>query len=264
MRPAESLWQDVRIAARVLRKNSGTTALCVLSIALGIGLTTALFSVADAVFLRPYPLDRPAEVLTALSVGDDGRFLMYGWPDFEDMAHAGSAVTDIAAYTRRGTMLKTGEESSFIFAYASSPNFFTFLGVHPALGRASLEPISGRPAAVLGYRLWQRRFAGDPQIVGKTVLLNGEAFTVAGVMPHEFTGLARLVANDVWVSADAWFDVLGGRGERSDRDGQFEIVARLKPGTNATAVAAQLDAVIRGPGKHKPAPKRAAGTAMSH
>jgi putative ABC transport system permease protein len=264
MRRTESLWHDAVIAVRVLSRSRGTTALCILSVALGIGLTTALFSVADAIFLRPYPLERPGEVLKALSFGDDGRGFWYGWPDYEDMARAGSGVADVAAYTRRGAILAAGDETEFILAYAVSPNFFSFLGAKPALGQATVEPVAGRPAAVLGYRLWQRRFAGDPHIVGRTVLLNGRAFAVTGVMTREFAGLARLVANDVWVSTDAWFDVLGNRDERRLRDGHqdFEIIARLKAGVKASAVAAQFDAAIRGPGKNKPAPKGVAGTLL--
>jgi putative ABC transport system permease protein len=256
----QSLGQDARIAVRVLSRNRGTTALCVLSIGLGIGLATGTFSLADAMFLRPLALERPDEVLQITSRGDDGRYMMYGWPDCQDMASAGSNLLELAAYQRRGAMLATGDESEMILAYPVTPNFFSLLGVKAALGRTSLETVAGRPAAVLGSRLWQRRFGGDPAIIGKTVLLNKQAFTVVGVMPPEFGGLTRGVANDVWVSLEAWFSVLGNVDERRDRDGQFEIVARLKPGVSPQRAAAQLDAAIRGPGKHKPAPAGVTGT----
>jgi len=251
MRPTEFLWQDLRSALRVLGKSRGATALSVLSIALGIGLTTGTFSIADALLLRPFPLERPSEVLYATSRGDDGREVPYGWPDYEDMVQAGRGLVELAAYQRRSTMLATGEDSENTLTHAVTPNYFRFLGVKAALGRASVEEREGRPAAVLGYRLWQRRFGGDPQIAGKTVLLNQKAFFVAGVMPVEFTGLMRGVATDIWVSTEAWFEVLGRRFERQERDGQFEIVARLRPGVSAERAAAQLDAAIRGPGKHK-------------
>jgi predicted permease len=251
MRPTEFLWQDLRSALRVLGKSRGATALSVLSIALGIGLTTGTFSIADALLLRPFPLERPSEVLYATSRGDDGREVPYGWPDYEDMVQAGRGLVELAAYQRRSTMLATGEDSENTLTHAVTPNYFRFLGVKAALGRASVEEREGRPAAVLGYRLWQRRFGGDPQIAGKTVLLDQKAFFVAGVMPVEFTGLMRGVATDIWVSTEAWFEVLGRRFERQERDGQFEIVARLKPGMNAERAGAQLDAAIRGPGKHK-------------
>jgi putative ABC transport system permease protein len=262
MATLESLSQDSRIALRVLTRTPGTTALCVLSVALGIGLTTALFSVADGLVLRPLPVERPGELRSALSRADDGRWVWYGWPDYQDMVQASSGQAEIATYQRRGLLLKTGDETELVLASPTSQNFFSVLGVRPAIGRASYEPIAGRPAAVLGYRIWQRRFGGDPAIVGKTIVLNGKAFAVAGVMQRDFTGLARLVANDVWVSMDAWFDILGNQEEKTSRDAQFEMVARVKPGTNAAALAAKLDAAIRGPGKHKPAPKGAQGTFM--
>jgi len=258
----ESLSQDSRIALRVLARTPGTTALCVLSVALGIGLTTALFSVADGLVLRPLPVERPDQLRSTSSLGDDGQGLWYGWPDYQDMAQASNGQAEIATYQRRGLLLKTGDETELVLANPTSQNFFSVLGVRAAIGRASYEPISGRPGAVIGYRLWQRRFGGDPAIVGKTIVLNGKALAVAGVMQRDFTGLARLVANDVWVSMDAWFDVLGNQEEKISRDGQFEMVARVKPDINATALAARLDAAIRGPGKHKPAPKGAPGTTM--
>jgi predicted permease len=114
----------------------------------------------------------------------------------------------------------------------------------------------------LGYRLWQTRFASDPNIVGKTVRLNHQAFVVAGVMPEVFTGLARGVLIGVWVSADAWFHTLGGRDEEQSRIGQFEIAARFRPPLTSARAAAQLDAAIRGAGKHKPAPGSGSGTAL--
>ena len=262
MGPTESLWHDIRMAFRVLSKSPGATVLALLSIALGIGLTTGTFAIADAILLRPFPLPRPAELLHAVSTGEDGRPVQYGWPDYEDMVQAGRNVAEMAAYERRGLMFKTGEDSEFILAHAVSANYFSLLGVRASLGRASVEEIGGRPAAVLGYRLWQRRFGGDPQIVGKTILLSQEAFHVSGVMPAEFTGLMRGVATDVWVSTDAWFDVLGNRAERQQRSGQFEIVARLRPGTSRESASAQLDAAIRGEGKRKPAPAGAAGIVL--
>jgi predicted permease len=254
-------YQDFRVAARAVAKNPIPTALSVLSIALGIGLTTAVFSVGDALFLRPLPLERPGDVFTVFSRGDDGAVFLYGWPDYQDMRNSGAGFLDIAAYQRRGGMLANEEEFEQVLVSPATPNYFSLLGVHAVLGRASLEPRDGRPAAVIGYRLWQRRFGGDPGIVGKSIVLSGKALTVTGVMPAEFGGLSRGIANDLWVSTDAWFDVLA-RGSRYNRGDQFEFIVRLQPGTRAEAAAAQLDASIRGAGKRKPAPAGTRGTAL--
>jgi predicted permease len=248
------------MAIRVLRKSPAATGLSILSIALGIGLTTGVFSVGDAMLLRPYPFERPGEVFQVSSMGDDGQPLFPGWDDYRDMARAGAGLLDMAAYQRRGVMLAQGQDSEVVLAYPVTPNFFTFLGVRAELGRATVDSVAGRPGVVMGHRLWQRRFGGDPQVVGKTVLLNGKALVVTAVLPAQFTGLERGMANDVWLSMDTWFDVLGQAAEKQGRNGQFEFVARLKPGVTPERAAALLDAVIRGPGKHKPAPAGSPGT----
>jgi putative ABC transport system permease protein len=255
-------YQDLRVAARVLAKNPLPTALSVLSIAFGIGLTTGVFSLADAFYLRPLAISRPGELLTVISVGDDGSPFMYGWQDYEDMRRSGPPVSAIAAYQRRGGMLANEEGGSDqVLVSPATPDFFAVVGVKAALGRARFETAGERPAAVLGWRLWQRRFGGDRGIIGKTIVLSGKPLAVAAVMPPEFGGLERGVANDIWVSADTWFDVLR-RGSRQDRADQFEFVVRLNRGASAPAAAAQLDASIRGPGKRKPAPAGTQGTRL--
>jgi predicted permease len=255
-------YQDLRVASRVVAKNPLPTVLSVVSIALGIGLTTAVFSAADALFLRPLPLHEPGEVLTVISRGDDGAVFMYGWPDYLDMRNSGAGFLDIAAYQLRGGMLANEEGSESVLVSPATPNFFSLLGVRAAFGRTTFEARDGRPGTVIGYRLWQRRFGGDPDIVGKTVVLSGKALTVTGVMPAEFGGLSRGVANDLWVSTDSWFDVFE-RANRQNRSDQFEFILRLKPGMSAEAAAAQLDASIRGPGKRKPAAASARGTVLT-
>jgi predicted permease len=260
MRPFQPFWQDIRMAIRILRKSPAATGLSILSIALGIGLTTGVFSLGDALLLRPFPFARPGEVFQVFSMGDDGRQFLHGWDDYRDMARAGAGMLDMAAYQGRGVMLAQGDATEAVLANPVTPNFFTFLGVRAELGRATVDSTAGRPGFVMGHRLWQRRFGGDPQVVGKTVMLNGKALVVNGVMPAQFTGLQRTVAFDVFVGMDTWFDVLGHAEEKQGRDGQFEFVARLKPGVTPEHAAALLDAAIRGPGKHKPAPAGSAGT----
>jgi predicted permease len=256
-----SVWLDLRVAVRHLAKSLGATALAVLSIALGIGLTAGVFSVADAMLLRPLAIERPSEVYDVESHADDGQILSgYGWPDYLDMADAGRDVVTLVACQRRGSILTGDDGNLTVSTHSVTPNYFSVLGVRALAGTASVEPAEGRPRAVLGYQLWQRRFAGDPHIVGKTILLNQKAFLVAGVMPREFTGLIRGNAVDVWISADAWFTVFEFRADQQTRDGQFEILARLKPGATAARAGAVLDAAIRGVGKHKAAPAGSVGT----
>jgi len=261
MHSLESFRQDLRVAIRLLAKSPGATALSVLSITLGIGLTAGMFSVVDAMFLRPMPVDRPGELYRVASIADDGQDLSYyGWLDYLDMTKAGQGLVTLVAYQRRGSQLAGPDEDLQVLTHAVTPNYFAVLGARALLGTASVEQAEGRPRAVVGYQLWQRRFGGDPEIVGKTILLNRQAFVVAAVMPRKFTGLVRGVATDIWISADAWFTVFGGRADQQSRHGQFEMVTRLKPGVKAERAGAVLDAAIRGEGKHKPAPAGSAGT----
>jgi hypothetical protein len=143
--------QDFRVAARLVAKNPAAAVLSVLSIALGIGLTTGVFSLADGLLLRPLAIEHPGEVLKVVSVGDDGSPLLFGWPDYEDMRNGGAGVSDIAAYQMRGGMLANEEGGSDqVLVSPATPNYFSLLGVRAILGRASLDPGDGRPAAVLG------------------------------------------------------------------------------------------------------------------
>jgi predicted permease len=168
----------------------------------------------------------------------------------------------LASYQQRGAMLAAGDETEPVQVDLVTSNYFSLLGVRTLLGQASLDALAGRPQVVLGYRLWQRRFGGDANVVGRPVLLSRKAFVVAGVMPEEFYGIVRGNATDVWMSNDAWFNVMGNRSDQVHRGGQFEIVARLKPGVTAQHAAAVLDSAIRGPDKHKPAPAGATATAL--
>src|SRR5271157_2074287 len=115
MLPFESVRADLRLATRVLAKSPGATALCVISIALGIGLTAGMFSAGDAMLLRPMPFHEPRQLLKAASFGDDGREFLYGWPDCVDMEAAGRGLGEFAAYQRRGSMLRSGDEIEEVF-----------------------------------------------------------------------------------------------------------------------------------------------------
>jgi predicted permease len=261
MSPTEWI-RDLRLALRLLAKNPGATALAVLSIALGIGLTTGLFAVGDAALLRPLPVEKPQDLWTVTSRGDDGNYMMYGWPDYLDMAKALEGKAELVTTQRRGVLVGADDNSQLVTIQPASPNYFQVVGVRAALGRASLGEAEGRPETVLGYRLWQTHFASDPHIVGKTVLLNHKPFLVAGVMPEVFASLQRGIAVGVWISADAWFHTFGNREEEQSRESQFEIVARFRAPLTAARAEAQLDAAIRGEGKHKPAPRGGPGTTV--
>jgi predicted permease len=257
----EPLRADLRLAVRILAKSPAVTALSVVSIALGIGLTAGMFSVGDAMLLRPMPFHEPRKLLQAFSIGDDRQVFLYGWPDYLDIEAAAGGIAEFAAYQRRGSMLRVGDEMVQTLTNPITPNFFSLVGVKAMLGQASVDPVAGQNRVVLGYHLWERRFGGERNIVGMTIVLRNKPFLVAGVLPKEFTGLVRGVSADVWMNNDAWF-ATGNREEQGDREGQYEIIARLKPGVSPQRAAAQLDAAIRGAGKHKAAPAGITGSVL--
>ena len=151
---------DLRAAFRLLTKSPGATALSVLSIALGIGLTTGIFSVADAILLRPLAINRPGELLTISSHADDGSWLLYGWLDYLDMVKATPDLATLVAYDRTSTMLTGNGEDQSVLTHVVTPNYFSVLGVRAQLGIATVDDAEGRPRAVIGHRLWQQRFGG--------------------------------------------------------------------------------------------------------
>ena len=215
MSPTEWI-RDLRLALRLLAKSPGSTALAVLSIALGIGLTTGLFAVGDAVLLRQLPVEKPQELWQVNSRADDGGWVAYNWRDYLDMAKALEGRAQLVASLRGGVQVGEGEGSQTAMLQLASPNVFQVAGVRAALGRASLGEVAGRPETVIGYRLWQTRFASDPHIVGKTVVLDHKPFLVAGVMPEDFTALGpgiRVAPIGVWIGTGAWFHLLGKRGD---------------------------------------------------
>ncbi len=258
-----SVAHDVKIALRAAAKHRVSTLLAIISIAIGIGTTTGVFTVADALLLRPLDIRQPDQLFEVTSVGEDGGRFFYGWADYEGMRVAASDRAELTALQRRGGMLARDEGGSdLVLVSPVAPNFFPMLGVRPILGALSFQSGDGRPGAILGWRLWQRRFNGDTGVIGKTITLSGHAFAVTAVMSRDFGGLERGISNDVWLSTDAWFDVLK-RSERQSHSDQFEIIARLKPGTNSIELAERLDASIRGPDAHKPAPKGVRATAVT-
>lgn len=253
--------REARFAMVTLAKNRGATLLCVLSVALGIGITTALFSAVEAIVFRAAPFAHPQQLCTVASQDENGHGIGYGWPDVVAMAKAAAGSAELLAYQTRVAFLSQGEASESTCTAAVTTNFFSLLGVRAEIGEATVDmSVDGRPQAVLSHRLWRRRFGSDSGIVGRTVLLNKKAFRIAGVMPTAFSAQPKGFFSDVLIGADAWFDVIGERHEREEANGPFQIIARLEQGANPVALGTRLDLVIRGPSAHKPAPRGAQGT----
>jgi putative ABC transport system permease protein len=249
--------QDLKYGLRMLRKSPGFTAIAVLTLALGIGANTAIFSVVDAVLLRPLPYreaDRLALVweknphtaerglseFAGRNVVSPANFLV--WQDentvFERMA---------AFYEQPANLTGEGEPERVAVEYAT-PSMLPLLGVHPALGR-SFAREEGQPGrnheAILSYGLWQRRFGGDAHVLGKTARLDGAPYTVVGVMPRGFQLYVQHQAI-IGEPPQLWVPLAFPASARQPGGRYMMAIARLKPGVTLAAAQTQMDRIARG------------------
>ena len=241
-----TLWQDIRYASRVLRAHPAAVAIAVLSLALGVGANSIVFSLVDGMFLRPLPVSNPASLVRIEWQSVDGRANAMAWADLQALRESGGAFADIAAQNRRGGLLGTGDDVELTLVTIVSDNYFPLLGIEPARGRlfrADLdEALEHEPAVAISDGLWRRRFGADPDLVGRTLRLNNRAFTVVGILPPSFRGLSRGIMTDIWVPVSSW-RAMGNAREFEERVvGQFEPLGRLKAGVHVGAAQAQLDA----------------------
>jgi len=184
----ETLLQDLRYALRMLRRNPGFTAVAVLSLALGIGANALVFSVVNALLLRPLPVEH-AEQLTFL---ENQNFNSQSFPNYQDLRDRNKTFSGLVGYRLAPMELESTGEPTRIWGLLATGNYFDVLGVHPAMGRFfhqadDLHPRES-PYAVLSYNAWRGRFGGDPGIVGKIVRINRLPYTVLGVAPPDFHG----------------------------------------------------------------------------
>jgi putative ABC transport system permease protein len=236
-----SLRQDIQYALRLLRRAPGFTAVAVATLALGIGTSTAMFTVVDAVLLRPLSFAEPHRLMMVRP--SSGSRLSEGY--FHDWRAGSRAFSDMAAWrdvrvnlTQRGAPLE-------LVADRVTPNFFAMLGIAPVAGRtftAGSDLSRTEPEAVLSYGLWQRRFGGDRAVVGQPITLDGERLTVVGIMPDRFTIRTTELAES---RAEIWLPlrVNPGPDDREGMGGNVHVVGRLAPGATQTQAQSELVAI---------------------
>ena len=257
-----ALVQDARFALRRLVKSPGFTLLAVFTLALGIGLNSAVFSVVNAVVLKPLPVDAPQELANVYTAGPKDSSFTHGpmaFPDYLDLREQSTSFDDMAAYILSGMLFEQDGESDFVLGELASGNYFSLLGVDAHVGRvlSTADDSVEDPQAVvvLSYLTWERRFGGDPGVVGSTIRLNGRPMTVVGVARKGFLGLARGVGPEVWVPmrmSDALKagsitnsgDPTPGLDRLGDRARRWHwIVGRLSPGVSFEAARAELGTI---------------------
>ncbi|MGH9766011.1 MAG: ABC transporter permease, partial [Blastocatellia bacterium] len=237
-----TLFQDIRYGFRGLWRNPGFAIIAVLSLALGIGANTAIFSLINAVLLRPLPYHEPERLVM---VWEDASFA--GFPqntpapaNYADWKGQNQTFEDLAALVQRSYNLTGDGEPERVDAYATTANFFPMLGVKLALGRAFL-PEEDKPDAnrvvMISYRLWRQRYGGDRDIIGRDLLLNGEKYSVVGVAPAGFQFLESEIG--LWVPVRFTQQELAIRGSH-----YLWVVGRMKPGVTLEQANADIKTVM--------------------
>jgi putative ABC transport system permease protein len=236
-----TLWQDMRYGARMLIKNPGVTIIVIVALALGIGANTAIFSVVNAVLLRPLPyqeserlvfLNEKSPILDEMSIS---------YPNFLDWRAQNQTFEKIGVYNRASYNLTGTGEAERIVAGQVSADLFSVLRVNPLLGRVFTndeDKAGGTPVVVLSYGLWQRRFGGQKSVLDQPITLNGKSYTVIGVMPESYAYPSRA---EMWVPVGQLSDLAGWKN-RGNHPGLYGV-ARLKPGTTFEQAEADMNNV---------------------
>src|SRR5712671_4112956 len=246
----QTLFQDLRYALRMLRKNSLLTAVMVASLAIGIGGNSAIFSVVDALLLRPLPYPHP-DRLAAVWLHSPAIGILRDWPSpgqYIDIQNENHSFEQMALAQSRTFVLTGREQPERIFGARTQSSLLEMLGAKPLLGRLLLpeEDRPGKPdVVVLSERVWKRLFNSDPGIVGKTIVLNGNPFTVAGVLQRGFVLTAEVMPSEIPMDKMDIFAPLplGADAVKNRRDENYNIMVRLKPGVSVQTAQADIDVI---------------------
>jgi predicted permease len=239
----QSLWQDIRYGLKALARNPGFAFAAVVTLALGIGANTAIFSVADAVLFRPFPVREPGQLAVLYTTSTtDSRFSSTSYPDYLDYAGLREVFSGLLAYARIPVVVNTGRHADRIYGEVVSGNYFDVLGLTMPLGRGFLpeedRTTGSQPVVVISHGFWRRNFGSDPNIVGKTVLVDEQSFMVVGVAPEKYRGITLdwSTPPDIWLPMAMLDRVVPNwpRGVQSmlqRRDARWLLVAgRLREG----------------------------------
>jgi predicted permease len=257
----KTLLQDIRYGWRMLRKSSGLSFIVALTLALGIAANALIFSIVNGYLLRPLPVPHAEQiaVLTAQQKGGSPFLYMFSYPDFLDFRSQAAPVADLFGYMPVLPGLSADGKADQMLASYVTGNYFTALNVQPALGRLILPSEENQPGKaavlVLGYSYWQKRFRGDPGVIGKQVRLNGKPAIIIGIVPKQFLGTLPVAEMDGYLPLSS-----GGSLEQSsgglmgDRDSRLmRVMARLRPGVSFAQAQSSLNVIAERLAKQYPA-----------
>ncbi len=237
----EDLLEDIRYGARMLRKNPGFTAVAALTLALGIGSNTAMFSVVNSVLLQPLPFRDPERLVRVFSTRESAELYPVCGEDYFDWQSQNRAFESMSLFTGPQKFNASGAgEPETVSVVRTQANLFSLLGVRPAVGRGFAEEEDQGGAdhvAVLSYGFWQRHFGGQTDVIGKSIELNFEKFAVVGVMPRTFNYPESI---DVWIPLEMTVERLGRRGGYS-----YRVLGRMKPGMTFAQTQSDMSAIAK-------------------
>jgi putative ABC transport system permease protein len=244
-----TFFKDIQYAIRSMRKSPGFTAIVALSLGLGIGANSAIFTLVNAVFLKPIPVEEPSRVISIFTTDPKNPgFLPLSYLNYIDYRDKNTVLSGLAAYTDVPIALRTDAAPQQIFGELASGNFFEVLGVKPVLGRAFRPQEDGAPGAhpvvVLSYAFWTRQYGANRGILGQKIILNGYPYVVIGVAPPNFQGVNTFAGPSLWapIAMHAQLEPLDAYF-LTRRFLPLNAVARLKPGVSEVQARAQLQTI---------------------
>lgn len=253
----DSLIKDIRYAVRSLIKRPGFVAIAVITLALGIGANTAIFSLVNTVLLRSLPVQRANEVVSVALRGKDDSMSAFSYPNYKDFRDRNDVLSGLLVYRFVPLSLSRGGNNERIWGYEVSGNYFDVLGVKAIQGR-TFSPEEDQtklthPVIVVGYDCWQRRFGADPGLVGKDVLINDHQFRVIGIAPQGFKGTELVYSPEMWVPAAMMEWVEPGATWLDNRNTKnFFAVGRIKTGVDSRQAEVSLNLLAQQLGKEYP------------
>ncbi len=240
------LWHDLRFGARMLMKQPGFTLIAVITLALGIGANTGVFSLVNTVLLRPLPIAQPERVFEVTPLREGADIGLTSYPVYKDFRDRNDALESLAAYRFTPMSLSRNGNNERVWGYLVSGNYFDLLGVRAVQGRMFTQEEDRAPGAhpvvVLSHGCWQRRFGGDPNLIGQTITINNYSFTVVGVAPPEFNGTALIFTPEIYAPLNMGKQVEpGSRWLENRGNGSLMLLGRLKPNVTAAQAKSAFD-----------------------
>jgi predicted permease len=245
----ENLIKDIRYGVRMLTKNPGVTLVAVITLALGIGANTAIFSGVSAFLMRPLNVTNPGNLVRPVELAEDrGVTDEFSYPDYLEYRNQSTSYTGLAAEDMLQVAIDAENQNDVIWGQVVSANYFDVLEVKPIMGRTFLpdedKSVGANAVVVLSHSFWQRRLAADPNVVGKTVQLNNRAYQVIGVGPEYFVGTKFALALDFWVPISMAEELRRNPGILAERGSHWmNVIGRLKPGVSVAQAGAEASTI---------------------